>query len=76
VTVYDLTRLLEILDADFAKDDARDGEEHEFGSLWTSWLDAIVAAAKALKDEQGSAPPGFPGLSGHHEKLNDPQVGV
>jgi hypothetical protein len=31
------------------------GEEHEFGSLWTSWVDAIVAAAEALKDEQDPA---------------------
>jgi hypothetical protein len=28
------------------------GEEHEFGSLWAPWLETIVAAAKALKDEQ------------------------
>ncbi len=33
------------------------GEEHEFGSLWTPWLDATVAAAKALKDEQDSTLP-------------------
>ena len=33
------------------------GEEHEFGSLWNSWLDAVMAAAKGLKDNQGSALP-------------------
>lgn len=36
------------------------GEEHEFGSLWNSWLDAVLAAAKGLKDFQGSALPGSP----------------
>jgi hypothetical protein len=50
------------------------GEEHEFGSLWTSWLDAIVAAAKALKDEQDSALLGSERVSGRHEELSDPQV--
>jgi hypothetical protein len=34
------------------------GEEHEFGSLWNSWLDAIEEAAKALKDKQGYQLPG------------------
>jgi hypothetical protein len=33
------------------------GEEHEFGSLWNSWLDAITVAVKGLKDNQGSALP-------------------
>jgi hypothetical protein len=51
------------------------GEEHEFGSLWTTWLDAIVAAAKALKDEQDSALLGSPSV-GRHEELRDPQVGT
>jgi len=39
-------------------------EEHEFGSLWQPWLDAIMAAAKALKDGQASmiqGPPDVPG---------------
>lgn len=31
------------------------GEEHDFGSLWTPWLDAIIAAVKGLKDTEGSA---------------------
>ena len=52
------------------------GEEHEFGSLLTSWLDAIVAAAKALKDEQDSTLPGSPSVSGRHEELSDPHVGT
>jgi hypothetical protein len=52
------------------------GEEHEFGSLWTSWLDAIVAATKALKDEQSSALLGSPSASGRHEELSNPQVGT
>jgi hypothetical protein len=34
------------------------GEEHEFGSLWAPWLKTIVAAAKALKDQQESPMPG------------------
>lgn len=50
------------------------GEEREFGSLWTSWLDAIAAAAKALKDEQDSALQRSPGVSGRHGEFSDPQV--
>lgn len=30
------------------------GEGHEFGSLWTSWLDAIVATAMSLKNQEVS----------------------
>jgi hypothetical protein len=30
------------------------GEEHEFGSLWASWLDAIIATAESLRHEQAS----------------------
>ena len=33
------------------------GRNIEFGSLWNSWLDAIMAAVKGLKDNQGSALP-------------------
>ncbi len=33
------------------------GEEHEFASLWNSWVEAATAAAKGLKDNQGSALP-------------------
>jgi hypothetical protein len=33
------------------------GEEHEFASLWNSWVEAATAAAKGLKDIQGSALP-------------------
>lgn len=36
------------------------GEEHDFGSLWTPWLDAIMAAAKSLKEEQASTNTGSP----------------
>jgi hypothetical protein len=50
------------------------GEEHEFGSLWSSWVEAIVAAAKALRDEQDSALLGSESVSGRHEELGDPQV--
>ncbi len=31
------------------------GEEHDFGTLWGKWLDAINAAAKALKDNTVAA---------------------
>jgi len=50
------------------------GEEHEFGSPWSSWVKAIVAAAKALKDEQDSALLGSESVSGRHEELSGPQV--
>jgi hypothetical protein len=43
------------------------GEEHGFGSLWNSWLDAIQEAAKALKDKQGYELPGSPDLSRTNE---------
>lgn len=33
------------------------GEKHEFGTLWNSWLDAMMTALKGLKDNQGSALP-------------------
>jgi hypothetical protein len=36
------------------------GEEQDFGSLWTPWLDAIMTAAKSLKDEQASTSTGSP----------------
>ena len=28
------------------------GEEHEFGSLWQPWLEAVMAAARQLQDDQ------------------------
>jgi hypothetical protein len=28
------------------------GEEHDFGSLWQPWLEAVTAAAKELRDDQ------------------------
>jgi hypothetical protein len=34
--------------------------EHDFSSLWTPWLDAIMAAAKSLRDKQGPANTGTP----------------
>jgi hypothetical protein len=52
------------------------GEEHEFGSLWTPWLDAIVAAAKALKDEQGSTLPGSPNVARQQEQTSAPRLEV
>lgn len=36
------------------------GEEHDFGSLWAPWLDAIMTAAKSLRDEQAPASAGAP----------------
>lgn len=30
------------------------GEEHDFGTLWNSWADDVMAAAKGLRDNQGS----------------------
>jgi hypothetical protein len=44
------------------------GEEHEFGSLWTPWLDAIMTRAKLLKDKQTSAHTGSPDDSVQHEQ--------
>jgi hypothetical protein len=44
------------------------GEEHEFGSFWNSWLDAIMTAAKSLKDEQASTHTGSPDVSVQHEQ--------
>jgi hypothetical protein len=52
------------------------GEEHEFGSLWTPWLDAIVAAAKALKHEQGSTLPGSPNVARQREQTSAPRLEV
>lgn len=52
------------------------GEEHAFGSLWISWVDAIVAAAKALKDEQGSAPPESPNAARQQEQTSAPRLEV
>jgi len=46
------------------------GEEHEFGSLWTTWLDAIMAAVKGLKDIQGSPLPGSPNVARQQEQTS------
>jgi hypothetical protein len=40
------------------------GEEHEFGSHWTPWLDAVMAAATELKGNQESALPESPIVGG------------
>jgi hypothetical protein len=48
VAVYDHTRLLEILAAEFAKDDARDGEEREDEERYDDaeeWIDYNMAGA-------------------------------
>jgi hypothetical protein len=48
VAVYDHTRLLEILAAEFAKDDARDGEEREDEERHDDaqeWIDYNMAGA-------------------------------
>jgi hypothetical protein len=46
------------------------GKEHEFGSLWNSWLEAIMAAAKSLKDEQASTNAGSPDVSVQNEQVS------
>jgi hypothetical protein len=46
------------------------GEEHEFGSLWAPWLDAIMTAAKSLKDEQASRNTGSPDVSVQDEEAS------
>jgi|ERR1039458_3772323 hypothetical protein len=48
VAVYDYDRLLAILAAEFAKDDARDGEEREDGERYddaAEWIDFNMAGA-------------------------------
>lgn len=47
------------------------GEEHDFGSLWTPWLDAIMAAVKGLKDNQG---PALPESSNAGQQVNVTEV--
>jgi hypothetical protein len=39
------------------------GEEHNFGSLWAPWLDAVMAAVKDLKDNDESALPESPNVA-------------
>jgi hypothetical protein len=53
-----------------------DGEEHEFGSLWTPWLDAVMAAVKGLKDIQGSPLPGSPTVARQQEQTSAPRLEV
>lgn len=52
------------------------GEEHAFGSLWTPWLDAIMAAAKSLKDEKAFINAGSADVSVQHEQVSTHPVGV
>ena len=52
------------------------GEEHEFGSLWTTWVDAIVSAVKGLKDTQGSPLPGSPNVARQQEQTSAPCLEV
>ena len=52
------------------------GEEHQFGSLWTPWLDAIMAAVKGLKDIQGSTLPGSPNVPRQQEQTSAPRLEV
>jgi hypothetical protein len=52
------------------------GEEHEFGSLWTPWLDAIMAAVKGLKDIQGFPLPGSPNVAKQQEQSIAPRLEV
>jgi hypothetical protein len=52
------------------------GEEHGFGTLLNSWLDAILAATKTLKDKQGSTLLASPSLSGKHEQMSTPRLEV
>jgi hypothetical protein len=42
------------------------GETAEFGSLWQPWLDAVIAAARQLKDDQTPASQGSMEATGHH----------
>jgi hypothetical protein len=50
------------------------GEEHEFGSLWAPWLEAIIAATKALKDQQESTLPGSPTVLTGRAELSKPEI--
>ena len=50
------------------------GEEHEFGSLWAPWLEAIIAATKALKDQQKSTLPGSPTVLAGRAELSKPEI--
>ena len=52
------------------------GEEHDFGSLWTPWLDAIMTAVKGLKDIQGSPLPGSPNVARQQEQTSAPRLEV
>lgn len=47
------------------------GEEHQFGSLWNSWVDAAMAAAKGLKDNRGSALPGSASVARQQENVTE-----
>ncbi|MGA2859029.1 MAG: hypothetical protein ABSE40_19335 [Candidatus Sulfotelmatobacter sp.] len=40
------------------------GETAEFGSLWQPWLDAVIAAARQLKDDQTPASQGSTEVTG------------
>ena len=46
------------------------GEEHEFGSLWTPWLEAVIAAARQLQDDQFPAVQGSTEATGELEQRN------
>jgi hypothetical protein len=43
------------------------GEERDFGSLWTPWLDSVIAAVSELKDKEESALPESPNVAGQQE---------
>jgi hypothetical protein len=43
------------------------GEVRDFGSLWTPWLDSVIAAVSELKDKEESALPESPNVAGQQE---------
>jgi hypothetical protein len=46
------------------------GEEHEFGSLWQPWLEAVMAAARHLQDDQFPTVQGSTEVTGELEQRN------
>jgi hypothetical protein len=47
------------------------GEEHDFGSLWTPWLDAVSAAVNELKHKDESPLPELPNVAGQQVNVTE-----
>ena len=47
------------------------GDGYEFGSLWTPWLDAVIAAANELKNDEESALPESTNVAGQQLEVTE-----